>query len=62
MVRANILRATTGTLGTPRELYAKAKDAPDRCQFQKTLKNQEIDLIARDFYTIDDTVFFMERK
>lgn len=57
VVRANIQRATGGTLSTPMELYAKAKDAIDRGQLETMLSEEEISLPARKFYAMDDTTF-----
>lgn len=57
VVRANIQRATAGRLSTPRELYDKAKDAMDRGQFETMLNDEEVALLARNFYAIDDPAF-----
>jgi len=57
VVRANIQRATGGRLSTPSELYAKAKDAMDRGQFETMLNDDEIALLARSFHAMDDTTF-----
>lgn len=45
VVRANIQRATGGRLGTPTELYAKAKDALDRGEFDALISDEEALLI-----------------
>ncbi|KAL0930070.1 uncharacterized protein CTRU02_214890 [Colletotrichum truncatum] len=57
VVHANIQQATCGTLSTPRELYAKAKDALDRGQFDTMLNDCEIALLSRSFHPVDDPSF-----
>lgn len=57
VVRANIQRATGGKLSTPRELYAKARDAMDRGEIKTTLSHDEILLITRSFYDTDEMAF-----
>lgn len=54
VVRANIQRATGGSLGTPVELYAKIKDALDRGQFDTAISDDEAFLVSRRFYARDD--------
>jgi hypothetical protein len=55
VVRADIERATGGTLSTPAELYAKAKDAIDRGQLEALLSEDEIMLLSRHFHAEDST-------
>lgn len=57
VVRANIQRATGGSLSTPSELYAKGKDAVDHGQFGTVLNDDEIALLARSFHGMDDATF-----
>ncbi|KAH6855002.1 hypothetical protein B0I37DRAFT_441917 [Chaetomium sp. MPI-CAGE-AT-0009] len=57
VVRANIQRATAGSLSTPIELHAKARDAIHRGQFETMLNDDEIALLARSFYALDDPAF-----
>ncbi|KAK4149026.1 hypothetical protein C8A00DRAFT_38391 [Chaetomidium leptoderma] len=57
IARANIQRATGGTLSTPSELYAKAKDAMDRGQFETMLSHDEATLLSHSFYAVDDPAF-----
>ncbi|KAL2170373.1 hypothetical protein VTG60DRAFT_4959 [Thermothelomyces hinnuleus] len=59
VVRANIQRATGGTLSTPTELYAKAKDALDRGQFDTIISDDEASLIANSCY--DDHTYCPSR-
>lgn len=54
VVRANIQRATGGSLSTPTELYAKGKDALDRSQFYTIISDGESFLMGNCFYTRDD--------
>ena len=54
VVRANIHRATGGMLSTPTELYAKAKDALDRDEFDVLISDEEALLIVNGFYAEDD--------
>ena len=54
LARANIQRATGGTLSTPTELYAKAKDALDHGEFDAVINDEEALLIVNGFYTRDD--------
>ncbi|KAL2129081.1 hypothetical protein VTI74DRAFT_8259 [Chaetomium olivicolor] len=53
-VRANIQRATGGSLSTPGELYTKAKDAIDRGQFENLVNDDEVTLLAWGFHATDD--------
>lgn len=60
---ANIQRATGGTLNSPVELFAKAKDAIDRRQLDALLSHEEMALLARFFHGPDDEDFsHRERK
>ncbi|EPE04205.1 hypothetical protein F503_04720 [Ophiostoma piceae UAMH 11346] len=49
VVRANIQRHTSGQLSTPRELYAKAKDAIAQNQYETLLSPGAISLMAHSF-------------
>lgn len=55
VVHANIRLATGGTLSTPTELYAKAKDAIDCGQFDTMLNQKEIKLLARHFFAEENS-------
>lgn len=54
VARANIQRVTNGSLSTPTELYAKAKEAIDRGDLETSLSEEAIMLPARGFYAPDD--------
>ncbi|KAK4138367.1 hypothetical protein BT67DRAFT_7525 [Trichocladium antarcticum] len=55
VVRANIQRATGGSLSTPHELYAKAKDAlAHGGKLEPTLSHAEILLLARSLRGTED--------
>lgn len=57
-MRANIQRATGGALSTPAELHAKARDVLSRGQMlEAVLGSDEIALLARSFYAVDDEGF-----
>ncbi len=49
VVRANVQRATGGSLGTVSELYAKVKDAVERGEFDTLVSLDEVRLIMRRF-------------
>lgn len=49
VVRANVQRATGGSLGTVRELNAKVKDAVERGEFDTLVSLDEVRLIMRSF-------------
>ncbi|KAI9154793.1 putative het domain-containing protein [Paramyrothecium foliicola] len=55
VVRANIQRATGGTLSTTQELYNKGKIALTRGLLVDMLSHEEVALIARSFHSLDDT-------
>lgn len=61
VVRANIQRVTGGKLSTSNELFAKARDAMDRGEFETTLSHDEILLLKRSFYATDEMAFSGER-
>ncbi len=56
-VRANIQHATGGALGTPSDLYAKAKDAIARGQFDTMVNADEAALLSRNFHPLGDPSF-----
>jgi hypothetical protein len=62
VTRANIQRATGGTLSSPVELFAKAKDAIDRGQFDTLVSDEETALLARFFSGPDDEGFYLAAK
>ncbi|KAK4241158.1 hypothetical protein C8A03DRAFT_30639 [Achaetomium macrosporum] len=53
-LRADIQRATSGTLSTPTELLVDAKDAIDRGQFETMVNGHEVTLPAWGFRTVDE--------
>ena len=57
VVHANIQRATRGALGTPSDLYAKAKDAIARGQFDTMINADEAVLLSRSFHPLGDPSF-----
>ena len=57
VVRANIQRATGGTLRTPSDLHAKAKDAIARGQFDTMINADEAALLSRSFHALGDPSF-----
>ena len=54
ILRDNVQRATGGTLSTPEELFAKAKDALDRGQFDTAINDDEAARLFHHFYPLDD--------
>ncbi|EGY23371.1 uncharacterized protein VDAG_04809 [Verticillium dahliae VdLs.17] len=50
VVRNNIQRATAGTLSTPVEVYAKAKEAIDRGHFETFTSAAEVQLLTNGFH------------
>jgi hypothetical protein len=54
VVRANIQHATSGRLSTVEELFAKARKALDRGQFEILLNDDEIELLVFGFHTHQD--------
>jgi hypothetical protein len=61
VLRANVQRATGGTLSTAGELFAKAKDALGRGQFDTEVNDEECELLKRAFHPKDDPTYFMGR-
>ncbi|KAJ4307256.1 hypothetical protein N0V88_000638 [Collariella sp. IMI 366227] len=61
VLRANVQRATGGTLGTANELFAKAKDALNRgqAQFDTEVSDEECELLGYHLHPEDDPTYCM---
>ncbi|KAG7294513.1 hypothetical protein NEMBOFW57_004588 [Staphylotrichum longicolle] len=61
VLRANVQQATGGALSTAGELFAKAKHALGRGQFDTEVNDEECQLLERAFHPKDDPTYLMGR-